>query len=99
MFLPILETFWDAHNQLNKHNLYAKEFLIHLIGDMQTFHFYETCKYVFLTNVSRKNTKHQSALKMGSLIEPGNIVSQGYSNFQKKKTTWMTIVHHPRFRI
>ncbi len=28
---------------------------------------------------------------MGSHIEPGNPVSQGYSNF--RKTAWMTIVH------
>ena len=38
-------------------------------------------------------------VKMGSPIEPGNLVSQGYSNFHKKKTAWMTIVHLPRFRI
>ena len=28
---------------------------------------------------------------MGSPIEPGNLVSHGYSNF--RKTTWMTIVY------
>ncbi len=36
-------------------------------------------------------------LKMGSPTEPGNLVSQGYANFQK--TVWMKIVHLPRFRI
>ena len=34
---------------------------------------------------------------MGFPIEPGNLVSQGYSNFPK--TAWMTSVHLPRFRI
>ncbi len=29
-------------------------------------------------------------LKMGSPIEPGNLVSQGYSNF--RITAWMTII-------
>ena len=38
-------------------------------------------------------------IKMGSPIEPGNLVSQRYANF--RKTVWMTIVHLPiaRFRI
>ncbi len=36
-------------------------------------------------------------LKMGSPIEPGNLVLQGYASLQK--TVWMKIVHLPRFRI
>ncbi len=51
MFLPIYVTLWDAQNWSNNCNLYAKGFPYQ--SSLHTLHFYGSCKYVFVTNVSR----------------------------------------------